>query len=138
MTASRANWPQNIVAVPLMFAVLCTFDGLGYLFGPVKWSSTPTLDTFTQYPGGIRTYGAVLCAIGLTLFIGLGIRSFWAIRAGLTGVIAAYTVLSMSVLVAWFNVGIVSWGGLSKGFALATVAALILRRTPDRLGGGYG
>ena len=66
------HWPQNIVAVPLMFAVLCLFDGLGYFLGPARWSSTPTLDTLASYPGGIRTYGAVQVIVGLTILGGLG------------------------------------------------------------------
>ena len=125
------HWPQNIVAVPLMFAVLCAFDGLGYLLGPASWSRTPTLTTLASYPGGIRTYGGALCVVSVLLFVGLAIRSLRVLRVGLAGVIATYTVLSMSVLVAWLNVGIFSWGGISKGFALATIAGLILRRTPD-------
>ena len=125
-------WAPNTVAVPVVFAGVTMWDGLGYTFGPPTWSSSASLAAFSAYPGGIRTYGAALLVVSLLLCVGLLLHDRRIVRLGLAGCVAMYMILSLTILGSWWLNGIAAWGGPSKGAGLALLSALILRRTPER------
>lgn len=128
------RWPVNVRAVAATFAACTAWDGMGYTFGPEKWSSSPSLAAFAYWPGGIRSYGVILLCVATLLTAGTVLKDLRLVRLGLAGSLAIYLCLAFTVMGSWATEGIAAWGGPSKGLALAALAALILRRAPE--GGG--
>lgn len=130
----RTAWPVNVLPVALVFCLLGLYDGLGYLLGPEEWSSAPSLAAFMEWPGGARGYGALHVLTGAVLAVGLVGRSLPVVRVGLALAVGVWLANAGSVAYSYELAGVRAWGGLSKGIALAALAALILRRTPERGG----
>lgn len=126
-----ATWWQ---ALATALASVTFLQSLGMLIGGDSLYRSQSYDLVRQVPGGMRTYGVLLLALGVAVAIGYGQAnggSGWLLRRALACVAAWYAAWLVLMVGTWLvDWTVYGWNALPLNLLVSFVAVLVAAAVP--------